>query len=155
MVFHRNKTIKLPSYEARFTDHEPPHSRQRQHSLFFSWQSYSIYCGQRVDKKPLTSIAGAGFEPTYDIGYEPTELPILYPAIMIFSLLNRGVLGRLDDPSFLGDREGFEPPSPLKFGNSGVLFSQPLNYTYKSPLISRCSSDIKLEILLVYLAINL
>ena len=26
-------------------------------------------------------VAGVGIEPTYDIGYEPTELPVLYPAI--------------------------------------------------------------------------
>lgn len=29
----------------------------------------------------LLLVAGAGFEPTYDIGYEPTELPVLYPAV--------------------------------------------------------------------------
>ncbi len=26
-------------------------------------------------------VTGVGIEPTYDTGYEPAELPILYPAI--------------------------------------------------------------------------
>ena len=33
-------------------------------------------------------ITGAGLEPTYDAGNEPTELPLLYPVIIINLVIN-------------------------------------------------------------------
>ena len=33
-------------------------------------------------------VAGVGFEPTYDQGYEPCELPVLYPTIYFFHCCN-------------------------------------------------------------------
>ena len=35
----------------------------------------------RFDTTKILWTQGDGFEPTYDAGYEPTELPILYPVI--------------------------------------------------------------------------
>ena len=36
----------------------------------------------------LKFVAGMGFEPTYDQGYEPCELPVLYPTIYFLNWFN-------------------------------------------------------------------